>query len=223
MKFFTVFTAIATIAKVSYVSALCGTQCNPKDVPNVSLSGNLELIQKNYKSLKGTITIENDCVFTVKGFQIEPAPAAGKWYGAKTKDAFEGIVLTPQQVGGAANPTDLSYNIEKSDTFCHASLIKDIGEGGVFRLMDGDTLIATAVMKAGSTPSSGSSSGSTNTKPTGSTNSSNPAANSTPTVAGNNTASSNPSKNTQNSGAISLKAPSVALYIALFVFAFLRL
>jgi len=225
-----------------------------KKVPNTVLSGKLTVIDVSYQ-VTGTITIENDCVFNVKGFSINKAGDELKWYGAPA-NSNEGTLLSKDIVASPASTTDLSYNIENTDQFCHASLLDDVD---IFRLMDKNfKLIAQATINkssgnsGGSAPAQSGSAGASKptgasgtgastgassagaSKPTGASGTgastgaaTAPAPAATNTIAGNNTAS-NPIKSgsttsNKTSGAISLKAPSIALYIALFVLAFFRL
>lgn len=246
MKFFTVFASLAAVSKVALAS-YCGSQiCDPNSLPNVPLTADIKVVEVSYK-VAGKIVIENDCVFTVKGFQLTPGSEEVKWYGSDSPNSSEGIVLSKELVNETPNPTDKSYNIKDTDSFCHASLLKDIGAGGVFRLMDkNNRLIAMATVTAGSAPStptssksSGSSSGDkkttskktssssdNKTTPSKTDSASTPVA-SNSTVPGNSTAATstpiiNQTQANNKSGAISLKAPSIALYITLFILAFLR-
>jgi len=245
MKFFAVFASLAAVSKVA-LAAYCGTEiCNPNSLPNVPLTADIKVVEVSYK-VAGKIVIENDCVFTVKGFQLTPGSEEVKWYGSDSPSSSEGIVLSKELVNETPNPTDKSYNIKDTDSFCHASLLKDIGAGGVFRLMDkNNRLIAMATVSAGSAsstptsskPSNSSSGDKTTSKKTSSDKKTTPTKTNTATtpvasntIPGNSTAATgsstpiiNQTQAGDKSGAISLKAPSIALYIALFILAFLRL
>jgi len=51
---------------------------------------------------------------------------------------------------------DITYNIENTDSFCHASLLLDIGEGGQFLLIDKNFVTlayATVIANASAAPS----------------------------------------------------------------------
>lgn len=142
MKFITLFATLSTIAKITLAS-YCGRQCDPNKIPETPLSGPLQLVavvDNKDSSIRynvaGTVVIENDCVFTVKGFQLTPKSDGAKWYGASDPNSSEGILLSKEEVGVTSSPTDLTYNIKDTDLFCHASLLSDIGNGGVLRLMD---------------------------------------------------------------------------------------
>ena len=280
MKFFTLLTTLSAVAKVAFAS-YCGVQCDPNKVPETPLSGPLTLVavidnkDKNIKyKVAGTVVIENDCVFTVKGFQLTPKSDAAKWYGASDPYSNEGILLSNEQVGVTANPTDLSYNIKDTSLFCHASLLTDVGNGGVIRLMDENyQLLAFAEIAPGAPSSSGASSAApaapapqqtTTAAPNSdkkTTTTTKKAAETSPTVVqatkpGNDTEAATPVPGAQNpaaskttkpsgtngfssvitgnadqkqgnsnntSGALSsFKVPSLALYLVLFIIAFIR-
>ncbi|OUM68783.1 hypothetical protein PIROE2DRAFT_3478 [Piromyces sp. E2] len=277
MKFLTLFATLSTVAKVAF-AAYCGRECDPNKVPETPLSGPLKLVavvDNKDASIKydvaGTVVIENDCVFTVKGFKLTPKSDSAKWYGASDPHSTEGILLSNQDVGVTSSPTDLTYNIKDTSLFCHASLLSDVGNGGVIRLMDSNyQLLAFAKIAPGSASASSSApSASSKTKTAASTpgkekpststkttkkaeKTEKPASTTTPEatkagndteaatdapaqsgasssptlvplVAGNKTSVTNTNNNSNNSGALSsYKVPSLALYVALIIIAFVR-
>ncbi|ORX42396.1 hypothetical protein BCR36DRAFT_587216 [Piromyces finnis] len=260
MKFSTLFTTLSTVASVALAS-YCGTQCDPNKIPDTSLSGPIQLVAVNdnkdssiHYQVAGTVVIENDCVFTVKGFKLTPKSDGAKWYGASDPNSNEGILLSEQEVGVTSTATDLSYNIKDTSLFCHASLIKDVGNGGILRLMDRNSqLLAYAKISAGAASSPAKPSGdaqktttkkdASETKPASTqtseatkpgnatepaTEAANPSAGTSTTTAAPAASSTNNSKPITNvsqttSGSLSnYKVPSVALYAALLVLAFLK-
>jgi len=168
MKFLSLFATLSAVAKVALAS-YCGSQCDPNKVPETPLSGPLKLVavvDNQDKSIRyevaGTVVIENDCVFSVKGFKLTPKSDGAKWYGASEPNSSEGILLSKEEVGVTSSPSDLSYNIKDTDLFCHASLLTDVGNGGVIRLMDKNyQLLAFAKIAPGAVASTTTAAAST--------------------------------------------------------------
>jgi len=146
-----VFVTVVKIFHVAVYAAYCGHICNPSEVPNGSLTAQLELVNLSFR-VEGTIEIVNDCEFTVKGFKISPEPEEAKWYA--TSSSIEGILLSNDIISANDYPMNINYNIENTDPFCHASLLKDIGEGGKFFLLDKNyNTIALAIVTASTSSS----------------------------------------------------------------------
>ena len=141
MKFF-FFVILSTFIYLS--NAICGTQCNRDYVPDGVITGNINVINTEY-DVGGTIVIKNDCEFEIQNFYATPQMNA-QWYCARSHDSFEGILVSRNIVSlfNKNAPTTLSYDIYDTDPFCHASIFYDCKE---FRLMDGDQLIASAILE----------------------------------------------------------------------------
>lgn len=147
MKFLTIFAALASLSSV-VLGDYCGHDCDPSLIPSKTLKAPITVVDTKY-SVTGTFYINNDCEFTIEDFSVTPKTSNAKWYGTNSFESTTGILLSNEIVGEVTSPKSLTYSIKDTSLFCKASLVNDIGENGVFRLLDDNNqLIAYAKVQA---------------------------------------------------------------------------
>jgi len=172
MKFFTLVATLITVT-TSVLGQYCGNKCDPSKTPNGVFSAPLEIVTKVDKNnpsilyeIGGTVTIKDDCHFTVENFYMFPGSASAKWMGAKIGSG-EGINLSTESEIPAIDPNQpqtMTYDVSSVNVFCPVSLLNDVGR---IQLLDSNYQLLAyadvnpAITVDGSSNNAGSPAGST--------------------------------------------------------------
>jgi len=159
MKFFTLLAALVSVAYAQYCPITSGS-CNKSNVPSSPKGGKLtrQYLVDGF-SCAGTIEIDNECQFTVKGFQVvAPGSKELKWYGAEYLNSDKGgNLLSNEPVAQLGGPTDITV-VTDHNMFCRASLIDHVG---AISLMDEQYRVICFADIGAATGASSTNSGST--------------------------------------------------------------
>jgi len=209
MKFITLSSLALLAASVfAQDKPNCGGLCDRNKTPSSVLSGNIDLIavvDKDDSNIRykvgGTVVVENDCSFRVENFYLDPQPKDATWHCVGPNNS--GIAIS-KEIVNAVNPDapqTFTYDVEKTDLFCHAALIDDCTE---YVLMDKNwqTIGRAVIGNSGSSSSSSSGSSSSSSGSSSGSSSSGTGSNSGSTTGSTSSGSTTGSTNSSNGATI---------------------